>query len=453
MARKTNEGPKTFTYEAISPQGERIKGKQAKMTAYSADAVRKQLGSQGYVVIDVKESGSGLSIDLSELGGRGPLKLDAGELAQFARQLHNLLNAGISIPATLMAIGEDAKDPRFTQMCLEMANAVQSGTPLSAAMADQEPTFDEVFVAYITSGEATGSLPATTERLAQMMAKKAELRLKIKGVTAYPKMVAYVIGVLVLGILMFLVPNFADIYADFGAELPAPTQALVTVSNQMLPLSAELPLRDNIPILGRLIPNPLTIRPNLLSPLIWGVALIFGVKAWLKATADNDEIGIKLDKAKFRMPVFGELNRRLVLFRWTSTLSGALASGVQTTESLELAARASGSRWIKAVTPALVDAIRSGRPLSTELLAYPDLFPPNIRTMVTTGEKSGEMAEMLESVAAAVDNEIDAIIAGLGAKIEVALLMILGGVVGGLLVVLYLPILSLTTTVGESYEK
>src|SRR5690606_10303432 len=129
--------------------------------------------------------------------------------------------------------------PRLTRMCIDMANKVQSGTPLSVAFGEYPVTFDEVFCAYIAAGEETGSLVETTKRLAKMKEKEAALNLKLKSVTAYPKMVSYAIAVLVLGILVFLVPSYAKIYEDFGAQLPAPTEMLVNLSHNLLPLQAE----------------------------------------------------------------------------------------------------------------------------------------------------------------------------------------------------------------------
>lgn len=446
-AGKTDaDAPKVFQYEAVTPAGTRVRGAKARMTAYSPEAVRRELVDQGFVPIEIREvSGGGLNVDVTAFWKNRPLKLKPQALAAFSRQLHQLLRAGISVPRAVAALGEDAADARLTEMCNDMSTRVQAGVPLSTAFAEYPAAFDDVFCAYIQAGEETGALVATTERLARMMEKRAQLALKVKSVTAYPKMVAGVIGLLVTGILLFLVPSYAKIYNDFGAQLPAPTQALVNISHQFLPITART--------VFKVLPVPWTIRPNLLSPVLWIGVAVLAVRWFLRATKDNPDVGIKVDTLRFRLPIFGQLSHKLALFRWSSTLAGALASGVQTYASLDLAARASGSRWIAAVTPALREALQTGRPLSAQLAEYPKLFPANLRTMVTTGEASGELSDMLGSVSNALDDEIDAIVSGLGAKIEVALLMVLGVVVGGLLVVLYLPILNLATTVGDGLEK
>lgn len=454
MARTVDaDAPLNFSYEAIAPDGTRVKGPKAQMTAYSEDAVRRALLDEGYVPISITESKQmSWNVDFGQLAKNRPLKMKALETAAFARQLNQLLVAGIPVPKAVAALGEDAKDPRLTKVCNEIANKVAAGSTLSGAFADYPVTFDDIFVSYIAAGEETGSLIETTGRLAKMMEKRAALGLKIKSVTAYPKMVAAVIFLMVIGILAFLVPQYAGIYDSFGAELPAPTQALVSVSENILPFRAET-LSGQIPVLGKFVFKPWTMRPNPISPFFWMSALYFGWRVFKKRTMDNDDVGIRLDRIKFRFPIFGKLNHTMTLFRWTSTLSGALASGVQTYAALDLAGRSSGSRWVKAITPQLKEALESGRPLSSVLPVHADLFPPNVRTMVSTGEAAGELADMLENVSNALDQEIDAIVAGLGAKIEVALLMILGGVVGTLLVILYLPILSLTTTVGDGLTE
>lgn len=437
--------PLLFAYTAVSTAGQRMK---AKMTAPSAAAVSAALAADGWIPVEIAQVRSGgLNFDIGALLSNRPLKMGHGPLSAFARQMHQLLKAGISVPRAIASLGEDA-DPRMTAMCTDIAEKVSGGLPLSRAFSDYPRCFDDVFCAYITAGEQSGALVTTTARLAKMLEKRADLALKVKSVTAYPKMVGGAIGMLVIGIMAFLVPSYAKIYASFGAKLPAPTAALVSFSKVLSPVKfyGFGPL-EMIPIVhGIPLPNPL-------SPTLYILAVIFGIKAFLKATKDNLEIGTKLDRLKFRLPIVGDLSSKLCLYRWSSTLAGALESGVQMGQALELAARASGSRWQLAILAELKEAVRGGRLLSDVLAGHRDLFTPSVRTMVTTGEAAGELADMLDNVSSSLDAEIDSIVAGLSAKIEVALLLLLGGVVGGLLVVLYMPILNLATTVGEGLEK
>lgn len=437
---------KLFAYEAVSSStGERVK---AKMQAPTASAVTSALKADGWVPVVINESSNrGLNFDLGDLTKNRPLKMKHTELAAFSRQMHQLLRAGVSIPKTILALGEEA-DPKVTAMCSDVADRTSSGVPLSVAMSAYPAAFDDVFCSYLGAGEQAGTLVSSTKRLATMLEKRSSFALKVKSVTAYPKMVTYAMSLIVLGIMMFMVPSYAKIYDSFGAKLPRPTEILVTMSSLIPPI--RLTKVPGFPFFTRSSGQPIWISPlNFLSPALWGFGIRFGVKRWLRATKDDLDVGERLDRIKFRMPVFGQLNKKTSLWRWASTLAGALSAGVQTYIALDLAARASGSRWITKTNIDLTDAVRSGRQLSSEMSKHSDLFPPNIRSMISTGEQSGEIDEMLDSVAIALDDEIDAIIAGLSARIEVVLLMVMGVVVGGLLAVLYMPILGLTTTASD----
>lgn len=431
------KAPQTFSYEAVSKTGQRVK---AKMVATSQQAVYEALADGGWFpikIVAIKDGG--LHTDVNDIFSNRPIKFDHRELADFSSQLHQLLKAGVPVYKALQSLGEEA-EPKRMEMCYDLADMVSSGIPLSQALESYPKVFDLIFRAYIAAGEAAGTLVETTGRLALMLDRRSKMALKIKSVTAYPKLVSIAILLIVTGIMMFLVPMYADIYSSFGAKLPAPTQALVNISNQMLPVSARV--HFSFPILTEVHFHPF-------SPLIWGPLIFVGVRLWLKKTKDDPEVGIFLDKLRYRMPIFGALNKRNSLFRWASTLSGGIESGVSMTQALELSARTSGSRWQLAILEDLQGAVRAGKPLSEGLAMHKELFPPNLRAMVATGESTGDLPVMLDSVASALDSEIDALIAGLSAKIEVALLLVMGIVVGGLLAVLYLPILNLATTVGS----
>lgn len=447
LLKRTSDpnAPQVFEYQAVSNTGQRLK---AKMTATSSEAVVSALAADGWIVISVKEVASGgINMDLSSLFG-GSVKLDASQVAEFARQFHQLLRAGLSPPKAILAIGEEA-EPAFALMCTEIAQTVSSGEALSEAFSRYPRAFDEVFCSYIHAGEQAGTLVETSERLAGMLDKQAGIRKKIKSVTMYPKMVSYAISGIVMLIMMFMVPAYAKIYSQFGAPLPGPTRDLEAVSNVVIPFKPHpwAPLGFVPLVHGVFLPNPI-------SPIYWLIMAFFAFRWWNNKNRSNVEIGTRLDKMKFRFPIFGPLWKAMSLYRWASTLSGALHSGVAMTEALSLAARASGSRWQLGIVPELHEAIRSGRLLS-HALSTPEnkrLYPPNVRKMVETGEIAGELDTMLDSVAIALNSDIDTILSGLSAKIEVALLMIMGSVVGTLLVILYMPIINLDTTIGNGLQ-
>lgn len=436
------DAPKAFNYVAVAPTGERGKGK---MTGASAAAVSAALQADGWIPVEIKPAPEmKWNVDLTAaLFGSG-VKFGFAERANFARRLHQMLKAGIAVPKALAALGEDAPAP-VQAMCADLAEKVSAGQSLSAAMANHPRAFDDVFLAYMQAGEESGTLVETTHRLAVMLGKRSSLALKIKGVTQYPKMVSAAILVLVVLIILLLVPRLAAIYAGFNAKLPAPTQALVNFSHDFSPLTLHM---------GFLPGHMFGIKFPLISfhPFAYGTIigyLVLAVWVFLRQTKDNQEVGVVLDKLRFRMPILGQLNAKMSLYRWSSTLGGALATSVPTTRAIDLAAAAAGSRWQQSIAPHLVDAVRTGRTIGETLGEHPDLFPANVRTMVSTGEQVGELAAMLDNVSNTIDDEVDSIVAGLSAKIEVALLLIMGAAVGGLLIILYLPILNLATAASN----
>ena len=443
---KDPNAPLVFNYVAVSPNGQRVK---SKMAAPSAQAVTAALANDHWTVTSIKEvSTGGLSMDLGQSFGRSA-KLSVSEVAEFARAFHQLLKAGLNVAGAIVALGEDA-EPQVTMMCADVAQQVSSGVTLSDALGKYPRAFDEVFCSYIRAGEQSGTLVQTTARLAQMLEKQASIRKKVKAVTAYPMIVSIVISILVMGILWFLVPQYATIYAEMGAKLPGPTQALISISKYVIPFILwHVSVLSGVPLLhGLIVPNPV-------SPIYWLIMAFIAFRWWNARNKDNLTFGTRYDKVRFRTPIFGKLWRQMSLFRWASTLAGALDSGVPMEEALTLAANASGSRWQRKALEDMLLAVRTGRPLSSALATEENrkLYPANVRKMVETGEVAGELDQMLLSVADAISSDIDATVASLGAKIEVALIITMGIIVGGLLIVLYLPILNLDATIGNGYAK
>lgn len=427
-----------FTYTAISKTGERVKNV---MVAPTEQAVVKALLREGWTPLDITEKKKSVGeIDITAWITGGGVKLKWKARAEFARRLHQMLRAGISLPKALHALAEDAP-ANVAAMCMSMAEKVMAGESLASAMREHPRAFDAVTVTYIDAGEESGTLVETTGRLAEMLGKRAAVQSKIKGVTAYPKMVGSAIGFLVTLIILFLVPMYEKIYAGFGSELPKPTQALVWASDHFLPLSFRA-----VEIAGYKAVYP---RPEPFNISSWILYIIIGWIVFRRRTKDNLSVGERLDRIKFRLPIMGKLLALQAMQRWSMTLAGGLASGVAITRCLDLAAAASGSVWHQNIVPALVERVRTGRTLSSELVNHKDLYPPSVRTMVSTGEDTGELDTMLESVGTSLESDIDAQVAGLSAKIEVALLLVLGFVVGGLLIILYLPILNLATAATE----
>ena len=482
-------GPKWYRYSAISNAGVRHKGK---MQGPDMQSVSEALQKDGWIPLSITEMATtGLATDLGSLAGGDNVKFTLAETATFSRQLAELLRAGVPLARALNSLGEE-QEPKLSRVCTELSAQVSSGVPLSDALRRFPGVFDEVFRSYVASGESAGTLPETMQRLAKTIEKRNAMSQKIKSVTAYPKFVSMAIFGIIFGIITLLVPMYAKIYDSFGAKLPAPTLALLAVSNNVMPVTftKTVPMpwfighdltvigmfgrilgfvglylffefirirRGKRPNLFKLIVRLAFIsyvtifavdhRVNPIALSIWGTlaAVLVGVFVWSEVNKENPRVVRKLDLLRFRLPLFGAIAMRGAQFRWASTMAGALSSGVPVASSLMLAAGTTGYRWYQLVAGELTASVRAGKPLSEGLVLAPELYPASLRAMIQTGEQTGDLATMMDSVATSVDAETDALVAGLAAKIEVALLLTMGIVVGGLLLVLYLPILNLAS--------
>lgn len=491
-------GIRQFNYSAVSHTGIRQKGK---MAGPSADAIAQALTEDGWVPLKISEVQSGgLNLDLGNMLNRKPFKLNLEQQTTFSRQLAELLDAGVPISKALNSISEET-DPIMKRLCQEIQEKLSAGIPFSDALAFFPDAFDEVFCAYVSSGEASGTLPETIARLSKTIQKRSAVRKKIKAISSYPKFVSIAIGGIVFGIMWGLVPTFVKIYQGFNKPLPAATQVLVDISNNISPFTFTKTITQSKPptqwfwfldgsidksvvdvlmrimlvvalwlgteflrkssgkeakMGGVIMKIAATLLITLFSydwefhmiPVII-VAIFFTSKFMIQRFFKQRENDIKWariqDKILFKIPVFGALNEKNALFRWTATLAGGVSSGVPLSRAIDIASRTSGSVWHKAVAPKIDESLRSGRGLAVSLNDYRELYPGSLRSMVATGEQTGEIAKMLDNVAAIIDNDIDAVVAGLSAKIEVMLLVVMGTIVGGMVLVLYLPIIQLAT--------
>lgn len=409
-----------FRYVAIDAAGNRVENK---MTAPAEDDVLDALRRANMTPLEVRRVDK-FSLDgdvMVLLRGENAAKMSTGDLAQFTRQLNQLLRAGIPITAALQTLAEDPPSESVGEVLTVVSDRLVAGSPLSEAFEGYPKVFNEVFIAYMAAGEASGNLADTTDRLAAVLDKRAEINRKVKAVSMYPMMVSAVIVLMISAIILFIVPSYAQIYESLDAPLPAPTRFVVTLSKWF-------------PLVAAVI-----------------AAAVAGFLAWNKSKKDDLEIGETVDRVKFKTPIFGKLFKKLVLFRFASTMGGGLDSGMQAYDAIELAARASDSRWIRATSPDLKRAISEGRPLTTAMVEHEDLYSTTMRKMVSTGEETGDMGTMFNNVSSALADDIDLIISTMSAKIEVVLLVGMGASVGAILAALYLPILQLTLTAGESF--
>lgn len=406
---------KKYSYEVIDPDGKRRKGTTV---GRDRDEVVASLRAPGWHVLSVEEAGLGKLVGADALYGAIPglsrYKAKPAKLAGIARRMHQLLRSGLTVTQVLQTMVESTEGYEATVLA-DIAERVGSGVALAEAMRVYPDVFPETFVAYIDTAEATGTLTETTGRLSQMLEKRASVERRVKAVAIYPVLVAVVITVIITLLLLFVVPRFAQIYTSLGedVELPLPTQLLMDGA-----------------------------RPGAFALLTFAAALMAFI-AWKRSGRMPVELAVKVEMVMWRLPIFGSLMRRLALYRWASVLSGGVAAGLKLADAVGLAGRASGSVRLKALTPGVVDSITAGRPLSSALMEHTDVFPADMRAMVLTGERSGDLGSVVEQVAISIDEEIEVQISAMGAKLEVLLLVSLVTVVGGILIAMYLPVLSI----------
>lgn len=407
-----------FRYDGVGSDGKRDRGK---LQAASKEEAFETLRARGVFLTELNELGA-WQLDLSDLlpnADDGP-KLSRRDLAVLTQQLHQLLRAGVTLADALTQIAEGVNDSDEQAMLRDISQQLLGGDSPGEAFGRYPRAFGSVFIAYLEAAQASGQLTETTRRLAEALNQSVTTERSVKRVTAYPKLVSGAVGLIVFGVLQFVVPRFETIYDGFDAELPAPTR-FVTAAASNLPWVA----------------------------LVLALAAA-AVVVWYRRTIDDLDIGERLDKLRFKLPLLGRLIHRQVMYRWSSTFAGALASGVNIAEAAELAARASGSRWLRKSAKRVVAEVESGRPVVGELQAQPELYPPIARGLASTGEQTGSLDEMLEQIAISMREDIADSVATLGARMEVLLILLLGGVVGMMLVALYLPIVQVATTAADS---
>lgn len=396
----------TFKYIAKNKDSRTVAGKIA---AENKVAVIEELRKRQLTIIsldEVKESVFKQSTFKSR-------KVRADEIVIFARQLATMVEAGIPIIQGLDALQDQVTHPLFKKVLANVRDDIQHGTSLSAAFAKHPNVFDTLFVNMVKVGETGGVLSAILDRISTYLEKTLRLKRKVKSALIYPIVVVCMAIIITIILLVKVVPTFAGIYASFNQELPAMTQVLINVS---------------------------TMLKSYLIWLIAGVvAIIVGIKQWHK----TEKGALVLDRAVLRMPIFGELMRKVAISRFSRTLATLIQSGVPILESLEIVAKTIGNRVLEVVINEVKGSVREGESLAAPLVKS-GVFPPMVTRMISIGEKSGQMEKMLLKIAEFYDDQVDAAVEGLTSIIEPLIIGFLGIVIGFIVIALFLPILTIT---------
>ena len=405
---------RTFEYEAVDATGKRGKGT---IEATNETAAAQTLRQQGAVPLSIAEQGAlGLRKDLSipGLSGRTTLK----DLSVFSRQFATLSTSGMSLLRSLAVLEEQTAKPGLRRAVGEVRADIEGGVSLSAAMAKHDRVFPTLMIAMIRAGETGGFLDDALERIATNFEKDANLRAKIKSALTYPVIVLAFSGLMIVGVLKFIVPVFEKMFKQLGGSLPLPTQLIVTASHT----------------------------------LVWSapLAVVVGTSATVlfkRALRRSPALRLRFDRLKLRLPVFGQLFTKIAISRFSRNLGTLLGVGVPVLQALDVVGATTGNAVIAEAMTDLQASVRDGHPMSAPLHKH-KVFPRMVTQMIEVGEESGQISQMLDKVADFYDREVDTAAESLTASIEPIMVVFMGAIVGSMVVCLYLPMFSIYQHIG-----
>lgn len=398
-----------FSYRALEPAGGAIiKGTVA---GSSEGSVANKLKAQGLTpleVVSLSKTGLNRDIGLPSLSG----KVKAKSLAVFARQMSALIGAGLPLMRTLAILIEQTEDKKLKPALTAVYGDVEGGSSFSAALARQGNVFPPLMVSIVRVGETGGFLGPALESIAENYRKEAELQNKIRAATTYPIIVLIIALTGVLVMVTFIVPVFKEMFAGIGGELPIPTQILVTISNNMV-----------------------WILPTL-------IVAIGALWIWWSRNRNTDSFRRRWEPFTLKLPVFGPLATKIAVARFARNLSMMLNAGVPIIQALSIVGQASSNWAVEQAVRDIQESVRQGKSFSAPL-ANSGIFPTMVPQMVSVGEESGTLAQMLESIASFYEDEVETATEQLSSAIEPILIVGLGILIGSMVISLYLPIFSL----------
>jgi type IV pilus assembly protein PilC len=396
----------TFSYAVRDKAGKLVEGT---LEAENSSAVAARLKSMGYAPLRISQSDAGLKKELKIPGFSGAKKVKLKDLAVFSRQFATMINSGLSLLRALSILTEQTENKFFAEVLGEVRNDVETGNSLSASMAKHPKVFPPLMVNMCKAGEVGGFLDSVLLQIATNYEAEVKLRGKIKAAMTYPTVVFCIAILAVTGMLLFIVPTFAGLFKTLGGKLPAPTQLLVTLSHM---------LRFGFPFLL--------------------VGMIVGLVIW-KRVKHTDRVRNFVDPLKLKMPVFGPLFQKVALSRFARNLGTMMHSGVPILQSLDIVADTTGNVVLGRAVRDVQDSVRQGEALAAPLKNH-EVFPPMVVQMMSVGEDTGALDTMLHKIAEFYDQEVEATTEALTALIEPLMIAFLGGIVGSMIIALYMPI-------------
>lgn len=402
----------TYTYVVKDKSGRTHNGT---LDTVSKTSLIEQLWKQDFVVLSIEERAA----------SKGPVmwigspKVKSQHLVVFSRQLATMVDSGIPVVTALDVLTEQNEDKVFRSVLKKLRDDVEAGSGFSEALSNHPSVFSDFFVNMVRAGESSGHLDEILDRVASYLEKTEILIRKVKSSLFYPAFVSFMAFSITTFLIVYIVPKFKDIFESLGGTLPLPTQLLLTLSDWMQ--------------------NYLVLELFLL------VALIIGSKLFVRTKAGR----LWFDQLKLKVPVIGPLLQKVSIARFARTLATLVNSGVPILGALEIVAKTSGNKVVEIAVLSARTSIKEGENIASPL-AQSKVFPPMVTRMIAVGEKSGELEKMLVKIADFYESEVDAAVTALTSLIEPMVIAVLGVVIGGIVIALFLPVFEISTLVGQS---
>ena len=388
-----------FQWEGRDKSGKSVKGE---MRASGEAVVNATLRRQGINVTKVRKQ--------RLAGGK---KVTEKDIALFTRQLATMMKAGVPLLQAFDIVGKGHSNPRVTKLLMDVKSDVETGSSLAAAFRKHPLHFDALFCNLVQAGEQAGILETLLDRLATYKEKILGIKSKIKAALFYPVAVIVVAFIITAVIMIFVIPAFKQVFTSFGADLPAPTLFVMGISDFFVEYWY----------------------------LIFGI-LIGGVWGFFELWKRSEAVQIAMDRILLRAPIFGDIVRKSVIARWTRTLSTMFAAGVPLVEALDSVGGASGNYVYKIATKQIQQEVSTGTSL-TAAMGNANVFPNMVVQMASIGEESGSLDHMLAKVADFFEAEVDDAVDALSSLMEPLIMVVLGVLIGGMVIAMYLPIFKL----------
>jgi type IV pilus assembly protein PilC len=382
------------------------------MEAASESTVVARMRTMGLSPVSIEEASSGAGLNMEISLGAFEKGVGLKDLAIMSRQLSTMVASGLSLLRALSILADQTENKALARTVGTVRTQVESGSSFSEALAKHPRTFPPLMIHLIRAGETGGFLDQSLESIAATFEADVKLRQTIKSAMTYPVVVLAMALISVVGMLIFIVPIFKTMFADLGGQLPIPTQILVVISESMV----------------------------WIAPLLIIGIIAFAI--WWRRNKNEDRVRKVVDTWKLKLPVFGDLFRKVAIARFTRNFATMTGSGVPVLQSLAIVGDTSGNWVIQNALHKVQDSVRAGKTIAEPLMAEP-VFPQMVTQMIAVGEDSGSMEQMLNKIADFYDDEVQSTTEQLTSLIEPLMIGVIGVVIGGMIVALYMPIFSI----------